>query len=202
MMLRMPRRYEQRRRAEKQDETRQRIVDAAVGLHREIGPARTTMSAVAAQAGVQRNTLYRHFPDERSLLLACSAQHADDTPLPSTDAWLEIADPVARCRHGLAELYGHFESDEQMMAQVTRDAEVHPLVGEVSRLRFGGPFAAIREALLTAWPEAQRSPEVAASVDLAVSFRSWQTLVRGSGMGGRAAADLMADAIASAARRT
>ncbi|GAA2120108.1 helix-turn-helix domain-containing protein [Nocardioides bigeumensis] len=197
----MTRTYQQKKRAEQQEKTRLRIVEAAVALHGELGPARTTMSAVAERAGVQRNTLYRHFPDERALLHACSAHHVAQHPLPDPADWLDIDDPVARSRHGLRLVYAHWEADEAMTSHVVRDAEVHPLVGEVSRLRLGGPRAAIREALLTAWPEGQRSPEVTASIDLALSFRTWQTLVRGSGLSSDAAADLMAAAIACAAHR-
>ena len=73
----MARTYRLKRRAERQDETRHRIVEAAVALHTTVGPARTTVSAIAERAGVQRHTFYRHFPDERSLGLACSGRGTD-----------------------------------------------------------------------------------------------------------------------------
>jgi len=193
----MTRKYEQRRRAEKQDETRQRIVEAAVELHGIHGPAKTTMSAVAERAGVQRNTLYRHFPDERSLLDACSSHFAIDRPVPSVDGWDAIEDPQARARHGLRVLYAYWEANEEMMANVLRDAELHPAVREVSELRWGPPLARIREALLGAWP-GRTSKRLAATVDLAMSFGAWQSLVRRSGLTSRAAADLMAEMIGCA----
>ena len=194
----MTRKYEQRRRAEQQEETRRRIVVAAVDLHGAVGPARTSLSAVAERAGVQRNTLYRYFPDERSLLDACSAHYAAAYPMPAADDWTAIADPLERTRHGLGELYAFWSDNQQMVGHVLRDAETEPMVREVSDLGFGGPLVAIRSALLDAWSD---EPEVVAAVDLALGFRTWQSLAR-SGLGSAAAADLMADLVAAAARRT
>ncbi|HEU4703791.1 MAG TPA: helix-turn-helix domain-containing protein [Conexibacter sp.] len=188
----MTRTYQQRRRAEQQEETRLRIVEAAIELHATTGPARTTMSAVAERAGVQRNTLYRHFPDERALLDACSGLHGAQHPLPSPDAWAEIEDPVARARHGLSELYAYWEANEAMVANVLRDAEVHAATREVSRRSWGPPLAAMRQTLLAAWPRGRGRRRLEAAVELALDFRTWQSLVRGSGLGGAAAADLMA----------
>jgi AcrR family transcriptional regulator len=196
----MTRKYEQRRRAEQQEETRQRIVEAAVHLHGTVGPANTSMSAVAERAGVQRNTLYRHFPDERSLLHACSAHYAEAFPPPRTDGWDEIADPVERTRHGLRVLYAYWEATEEMTTRVLRDLELNPTVREVNELHWGQPLAAVRQSLLDAWP-GRATKRLAASVDLAMSFRTWQSLVRGSALTSRAAADLMSDAVGCAAQK-
>src|SRR5216683_3553903 len=105
----MARKYEQRRRADKQAETRRRIVEAAIELHRTKGPARTTLSDVARRAGVQRHTLYRHFPDERALGLACSGLFGELNPSPDPEPWRTVADPEERLRLGLSELYEYFE---------------------------------------------------------------------------------------------
>jgi AcrR family transcriptional regulator len=192
----MARKYEQSVRAEKQRETRQRIVDAAIELHGTIGPGPTTMSAVAERAGVQRNTLYRHFADERSLVFACSSHWASQHPVPTPEGWDEIADTVARVRHGLRSIYGYFEETEAMMALVLRDAEVSVPVADALKLWLAA-FEPAREALLRAWPSRARRKRAAALVDVALSFRTWQTLVRDRGLSSRAAADLMADTLGS-----
>jgi AcrR family transcriptional regulator len=190
MIVRMARKYEQTKRADQQQETRRRIVSAASELHRTEGPARTTMSAIAERAGVQRNTLYRHFPDERSILSACSAHFFAEHPMPVPEAWTAIADPAMRLRHGLGELYAYWATTDQMTAQVVRDAEVNPLVDEVLT-RSGGPqLAAIRSVLLDAWPAKRQTSELEAALDLALNFRTWQSLTRGSGLSPAAAADL------------
>lgn len=188
----MPRKYEQTRRAEQQEETRRRIVEAAVELHGTEGPARTTMSAIAERAGVQRNTLYRHFPDERAVLQACSTHFYVQHPMPSPDTWATIADPGERLRHGLRELYAHWADTEEMTANVLRDAEVNPLVHEMLTTRGVPPLAAMRTTLLEAWPARRRTADLEAALDLAVSFRTWQALVRGRGLSPDAAADLVA----------
>jgi AcrR family transcriptional regulator len=191
MIVPMARKYEQTKRAEQQLETRRRIVSAASELHRTEGPARTTMSAIADRAGVQRNTLYRHFPDERSILSACSAHFLTEHPMPAPDEWVAIADPAVRLRQGLGELYAYWAGTEQMTAHVVRDAEVNPLVDEALTRTAGPPLAAIRSVLLGAWPAKRQTPELAAALDLALSFRTWQSLVRGSSLSPSAAADLV-----------
>src|SRR3954447_7592226 len=94
----MRRKYELRERAEAQAETRQRIVDAAVALHSSVGPAATTISAIAEHAGVERLTVYRHFPDELTLLRACSGKWLADNPPPDPAAWAALEPPEARLR--------------------------------------------------------------------------------------------------------
>ena len=93
----MARTYTLKRRAEQQAETRQRIVEAAVDLHGSVGPAQTTFSMVAERAGVQRHTLYAHFPDERSLFLACSGLALERDPLPDAAPWRRSPTAASGC---------------------------------------------------------------------------------------------------------
>src|SRR4249919_3204804 len=114
----MARTYTLKRRAEQQADTRRRIVEAAVELHGSVGPALTTISMVAERAGVQRHTLYAHFPDERSLLLACSGlAHARD-PAPDAGPWRTIEDRRERLRAGLPAVYGWYERNAELIACV------------------------------------------------------------------------------------
>ena len=101
----MTRRYELKRGAEQQEATRRSIVEATMGLHESVGPARTTVSAVAERAGVQRLTVYRHFPDERALLAACSGHWVATNPAPDPGPWRKIRDPQERLRRALGEIY-------------------------------------------------------------------------------------------------
>src|SRR5512146_2415532 len=88
--------YVQRRRAELAEGTRARILDAVISLHEEVGPSRTTVSAIARRAGVQRLTVYRHLPDERLLLEACASRWISEHPPPDPTLWIELEDPVDR----------------------------------------------------------------------------------------------------------
>src|SRR3954471_10657967 len=110
-MVDQKRKYELKKRAEAMADTRQRITEAAVELHGTIGPARTTVSAIAERAGVQRHTFYRHFPSEDELFAACSAHWGAMHPWP---------DPAA----GLDALYRWYEDAEPMLANVLRDEEL------------------------------------------------------------------------------
>jgi AcrR family transcriptional regulator len=187
----MTRKYELKRRAERQQETRRRIVDAAVELHRKKGPARTTLSDVARLAGVQRHTLYRHFPDERALLLACSGLHSETNPPPDPAPWHAIGDPPERLLRGLAEVYEWYAGAEEMLTSVLRDAQVHPLTREMLQLRSGEPVRAIHDALAEVVP---RRKEAQAALELALDFHAWQRLRR-SGLSNREAAETMASAV-------
>ena len=120
------RKYELKKRAEAMAGTRERITEAAVALHGTVGPARTTISAVAERAGVQRHTVYRHFPTEQDLFQACSAHFAQRYPWPDPSGWSGLA-------QGLDELYRWYEDTDAMWANVFRDAELVPAVPEAMK---------------------------------------------------------------------
>jgi AcrR family transcriptional regulator len=187
----MGRKYELKKRAERQQETRRRIVEAAVELHGTIGPARTTVSAIAERAGVQRHTYYRHFPDERSLGLACSGLYMRTNPMPDPEPWREIDDLEQRLRHGLGALYAYYERNEPMLSNVTRDAELDPVVAEIGRMRMDPPLGAIRAVLANG----RRSKRLLALLDVALAFSTWRTLVRDSGLSRKEAVETMVAAI-------
>jgi AcrR family transcriptional regulator len=186
----MTRTYTLKRRAEQQAETRMRIVEAAVDLHGSVGPALTTFSMVAERAGVQRHTLYAHFPDERSLMLACSGLAFERDPLPDAEAWRAIKDRSARLRTGLRAVYGWYERNADLAACVLRDAEYHTLTREIIELRFGPHMAAYHEIL-----GAQMSAKQRAMLHLALSFFAWRALVIESGLKQDAAVGAMVQAI-------
>jgi AcrR family transcriptional regulator len=191
----MARTYTKTKRAENQEETRLRIVEAAVDLHGEIGPAKTTISMIADRAGVQRHTVYAYFPDERTLFMACSGLHGERHPLPTPETWDTINDPSVRLRKALSEVYTWFDRNEAMAANVLRDAEQLPALREVTGFRFGAPFAAIAASV-----SAGLRDKGHAALHLALSFHTWRTLVRESGMPPAAAVEFMANAVLTADR--
>ena len=125
------RKYKLKKRADEMAETRRRITEAAVGLHGTVGPARTTLSAVAERAGVQRHTVYRHFPSEADLFGACSAHFFTANPWPDLESWRAIDDPHQRLARALDELYAYYERTEAMFSNVLRDAVERPRLRRV-----------------------------------------------------------------------
>src|SRR3954471_1904993 len=125
------RRYEKKARAAQEQATRQRVIDATIDLHGTVGPARTTISAIAERAGVRRATVYRHFPDERALLLGCSGAWLERHPLPDPASWAAIDDPAVRLARALDALYAWYEEVEPMLTLVLRDVEAVPVIGEI-----------------------------------------------------------------------
>ncbi len=118
------RKYELKKRADEMAETHLRITEAAIDLHGTVGPSRTTMSAVAERAGVERRTLYRHFPTEADLFAACSTHYFTANPWPDLGSWRAIRDPHRRLERALDELYAYYERTEPMFSNVLRDAEL------------------------------------------------------------------------------
>jgi AcrR family transcriptional regulator len=193
--------YELKRRAERQQETRQRIVEAAVDLHTTLGPSRTSVTAVAARAGVTRPTVYAHFPDAGSLLAACSGHVRATVPPPDPSAWRSIPDPGERLETALGELYGYYERLEPLLENVQRDAAVMPVVAEMNayRVRY---LEEIRDLLVEAWPVRGRPrARVGRAIGHALEFRTWQSLVRRQGCRTDEAAQLMVALARAAASR-
>jgi AcrR family transcriptional regulator len=195
------RKYRKRRRAELEAQTRQRITEAAVRLHGSIGPARTTIKAVADEAGVQRATVYRHFPDEAALFEACSAHWASLNPPPDPATWELIADPDERLRAALTEMYEWYAWAEPMLTNTTRDA---PLVSAMARPveRMRERLDAMRAALMRGRPERRRKRErVTAAIGHALGFATWRSLAREQGLADADAVELMTRLIGSAGGR-
>src|ERR671932_354103 len=144
--------YRKQARAASEAETRQRIVESAVALHLERGPAQTSINAIAERAGVNRVTVYRHFPDARTLLEACSAHARRVDPPPDLDGWRRIDDARRRTEVGLAQLYDYFRRTEAGWSNVLRDAELAPLVKEMAEKRRLAYLRQAGDVLLAGWP--------------------------------------------------
>ena len=170
------RRYEKRARAAQEQETRARIVEAAIGLHGTVGPARTTITAIAENAGVRRATVYRHFPDERALFLGCSGTFAERNPPPDPASWSTIADPAPRLEAALDALYRWYERVEPMFTSVLRDADTVPMVRELQAGRLAY-LAHIEDGLAPGWGARGRAAKrLRAAIALALDFQAWRTL--------------------------
>ena len=189
--------YRKRRRAELEQETRRRITESAVALHATLGPVKTSMSAIAEHAGVRRSTLYRHFPDEDSVFMACSAHWMAENPVPDLAGWAAIRDPDERLEFGLNELYAFYERTEKMMSNVLRDEGLVPIVGELLD-GFRGFLDAARELLM----EGRRQRGAArtrtrAALGHTLAFHTWRSLVREQGLSNTQAAEMMSQFVAA-----
>jgi AcrR family transcriptional regulator len=170
------RKYELKKRATEMAETRRRITDAAIALHGTVGPSRTTMSAVAERAGVERRTLYRHFPTEAHLFAACSAHYFTANPFPDLADWRAIKDPERRLERALGDLYAYYERTGPMLTNVLRDAELvdlardavaplHAYLEEAARILAVGRRARGRRRLL-----------LDGALRHALAFSTWRSL--------------------------
>jgi AcrR family transcriptional regulator len=182
-----PRQYELRKRAERQAETRRRIVEAAVELHTTVGPSRTSIAAIAERAGVQRHTVYAHFPDERSLFTACSTHWAAAHPFPDPAPWTRIAEPDRRLRTALDDVYRWYEQVEPHLQLFARDSTLVPAYGFVTEQR-AEELADVADLLTDGLP---RRKTVRAAVGHALDFQTWFSLARRQKLTRRQAVDAM-----------
>jgi AcrR family transcriptional regulator len=184
----MTRRYELKQRAQRQADTRRRILEATVALHTERGLMATQMTDIAQRAGVDRVTVYRHFPDPASLFKACAAHYYSAHPPPDPTAWATIADPEARLRHGLGEVYAYWAANAAMAANVLRDVPVLGHLGVGRRLL--GLQRDATEVLASGWSADRQQPALAATIRVAVDFHTWQRLVGEQGLSQQQAVEL------------
>lgn len=196
-MAAMVRKYRLKQRAESQEQTRLRIVKATVALHTTLGPAHTSMVAIAHQAGVERPTLYRHFPTMSDLFSACSSHFWEQSPPPDPEPWLKINHPEARLRLGLMELYTYYADHEVAQWKILRDLEDMP------ELR---PFASRRiahrqrmcEVLGSAWPDrGTKQKLLMAALAHATDYFAWRSLRR-QGLTNEEAIDLIVNLVKAA----
>jgi AcrR family transcriptional regulator len=194
------RKYELKKRAERLAETRRRITEATLELHRTVGPAATQVNEIARRAGVQRMTVYNHFPDEASLFAACSAHWRALHPAPDLAAWRAVEDPGTRLRLGLHELYAWYRETEPMTANVLRDAQILPPLRPIIE---GGLLRYLDQArqVLTEpiGASGRRRERVDVAARAAVGFHTWHALAP---LGDADAADLAAGLVELAATTT
>jgi AcrR family transcriptional regulator len=193
------RKYTKRRRAEQESETRQRIVEAVYALHGEIGPARTTIKAIAERAGVERLTVYRHFADEGEIFAACGAHLRAKTPPPDPAVWADITEPKARLRAALLAFYDYYRRGEPHLSKARRDAADLPALAAVLA-PFDRFVESVREDLQCRWPAGDGArARLAAVIGHALRLDTWRSLAQVEGLDDAEAAELMVDFAGAAA---
>jgi AcrR family transcriptional regulator len=184
--------YNLKARAERYQQTRQRIVEAALELHRTYGLAQTTITDIAKKAGVERQTVYNHFPDELSLFKACSAHNRGLNPPPDPEPWRLITGPQSRLRQALDEVYAYYRRNEQILANVTRDAQANSNVRKVLEPRIKHQER-MRDVLAAGWEQGdgQRHKLLYGALWMSLDFQTWRTLVRQQGFEDEEVTELM-----------
>jgi AcrR family transcriptional regulator len=183
--------YRMTRRAELEEQTRRRITESTVALHEELGPARTSISAVAERAGVRRSTVYRHFPGEEALFAACSSHWRAANPPPDPRAWAAIEDPGERSETALRELYAFYGRTEGMYTSLLRDEPVVPIVQRLLG-DFYGYLRAIQDILMARRGlRGSAARQTRAAIGHALAFPTWRSLTREHGLTDGSAVDLM-----------
>jgi AcrR family transcriptional regulator len=176
MMSHQKRSYRKTRRAELEERTRRRITESTIALHEELGPARTSISAIAERAGVRRSTVYRHFPDEDALFAACSSHWRAANPRPDVRAWAAIGDPTERTEAALRELYAFYGRTAEMYSSLLRDEPVVPIVKRLLG-DFHGYVRTIQDLLMEGRGLRGRAAlRTRGTIGHALAFSTWRSL--------------------------
>jgi AcrR family transcriptional regulator len=183
--------YRMRRRAELEEQTRRRITESTVALHEELGPARTSISAIAERAGVRRSTVYRHFPNEEALFAACSSHWRAANPRPDLQAWAAIEDFAERTETALRELYAFYGRTEEMYASLLRDEPFVPIVQRL--LRYFRDYLDTAQDILMAdrGLRGRTGGRTRAAIGHALAFPTWRSLTHEQGLAQDEAVALM-----------
>jgi AcrR family transcriptional regulator len=174
----MTRTYQKKKRAEREAETGRRIVEATVALHTSIGPARTTISSIADKAGVQRHTVYAHFPNEATLFAACTSHWAMLHPFPPAESWEAVADSLERLGLALRDVWAWYADAESDLELFFRDADLVPAVG-ADMSRYADRLTTIADRLAA---DLGGTTTVRAAIGHALAFETWRSLVRREGL--------------------
>jgi len=174
------------------DETAERIAAATFELHASIGPSNTTISAIAEHAGVQRLTVYRHYPDELSLFRACVHHGLQKHPMPDVAEWSGIKDPAERLRTGLLAMYRYYSGTAEVWSNILPDIGRIPALHEANADTFKR-FGAIFQSLASGWGlRGARKRKLEAAIWLAIQFPTWQTIVGQRELSNEEAVEVMA----------
>jgi AcrR family transcriptional regulator len=184
------RRYELKARAEAQQATRARIAAAAAALHAEVGVGKTTVTDIARRAGVQRLTVYNHFPDLDALLPACAAHWIGEHPQPDLGPAFALEDPAERLRTALTALYGWYRETAPVQRRMFGERATVPELDAWMAQSADAQLAELAGGLSAGFDRA----DARALVALALDFWTWQRLDR-EGLDDTAAAELMAGVV-------
>lgn len=197
----MATKYKLKKRAERQEETRQRIVEATVALHESVGGAGATISAIAERAGVERLTVYRHFPDQRALVTACTQHYWQLNPPPNSAAWLVLENREVRLHTALIEIYAYHRQTEAMTLRSFQGMLDYPILREILAPQFAY-WRDVCDILAAPWTKESSRPQVLlAAVGHAIGFMTWFSLVREQGLDDVEAAMLMIGMVQCTAER-
>ena len=191
------RQYRLKARGDQQKATRLRIIQAAAALHDELGPARTTVSEIARRAGVQRLTVYNHFPDETDLFEACGAHWMAEHPLPDMSTAFADADAAEALRQVLTGLYGWYRQNQRSNEHLQRDRLLMPALDAVMSIRMDQQMVSLADTLAAGFKGADHPFEVRVAVALALDFWTWRRLSH-EGLTDGGAATVMAKAVRTA----
>ena len=191
----MPRRYSTVRRAAMAQETRQRIVDAALALHAERGILGTKPAQIAARAEVALTTFYKHFPALGSLVRACTTRGRELIPAPDSAIVSALPPvPAVRIERMTRTLFEYYEAREPWLYVGRTEERLVPELQPVLQAQ-----RAVRDAFVHAALEGTGASREAVAVATAlVDFWAWRTLRREVGLSQEQASN----AVIATVRRT
>jgi AcrR family transcriptional regulator len=170
-----PRKYTMDKRKAAVEETRQRIVEAALALHSEKGIFGTSWQDIAHRADVSVGTVYKHFPSLDELVPACGQlAYAILRPPSLEDAPQIFADATSleeRLGRLIEELFDFYERGAPYMETDFQERRLPAVVQWEAYMR-ATIAGLVREALVFAVPDEHMVQSVSALLDFS-TFKSF-----------------------------
>jgi AcrR family transcriptional regulator len=155
------------RTSRRSESSRLAILDAALAVCREVGYAKLTIEAIAARAGVGKQTIYRWWPSKGAVVLEAFERVAAEVPVPDSG---EVVGDVRVLLTRVVELFADPDFGPHLGALIG-EAQFDPHVQSALLERFITPRRApIVQRLKTAQQEGQLDPSVDPAALLEVTF--------------------------------
>ena len=176
-----PRRYRSDRRQAGVDETRRRIVGAAVALHAEQGAMATSFAQVAKRADVAVPTVYKHFPNQAALLQSCTGHVFACSPALGPEIYRGLATAEARLAALAKAAFAVHRFQAPWMRRGIHEAALMPDLAKIvdeARSQFRRLVALALEPRFAGRPPAG----LVALIEILLGFSAWQRLAEEAGL--------------------
>ncbi|WP_334192241.1 TetR/AcrR family transcriptional regulator [Pararhodobacter sp.] len=156
---------ERRSNADRRQETRAALLQAARALFTETGYAETGTPEIVARAGVTRGALYHHFADKRALFLALIEAEAQAIAASIDAASLDATDPLTALTQGARAYFAAMQAPGRVRLMLI-DGPAVLGADEMRRIDAATGGATLREGLAALPGVTARGAELEALADL------------------------------------
>jgi AcrR family transcriptional regulator len=161
------------RRSVQREETKGIILESARALFDKSGFDKTTIRAIAIQAGVGTGTIFNYFPDKPSLLIAALLDDLEKVEESAFKTLPEKATIIEKCLHITSIYYSYYARRPSLSRTLLKESNFIPgEFGDLLKTQINRFIKTIEEMLL----EAQKRGEIRMDVDCSLASLTFFSL--------------------------